>query len=64
MNVWDFEKLAQSCRRVAPEEGAALLREMLHSGDVTVHRHAAAVLGSFVGGDSDQSEFNRDRKTL
>jgi hypothetical protein len=64
VNLWDFEKLAQSCCRVASKEGAALLREMLQSGDSTTRRHAAAVLGSLVPNQPEQSQFDQHQKII
>jgi hypothetical protein len=48
VNVWEVERTAQSCMRVAPAETTDLLRETLWSEDEALQRRAVQVLQDLV----------------
>ena len=44
-SIWDLEKLAESCIRVAPEQTSDLLREVLKSANAEVRTRVASIIG-------------------
>jgi hypothetical protein len=48
VNIWEVERMAESCMRVAPAKTADLLREALRSEDEALQRRAVQVLRDLV----------------